>query len=157
MTEKKPGRKLIANAPDNDEAETEAIASVQAYERALKRLVVHVSEHPEVFEEYRKLLEKLESKRKVADAKMRATDASFGDWKRTEQRTYDAALLCERIGLPAFLELGGEVTNEPVHTLDKERIELAIEEKKIPAAVVDAVRTITAKYQAPKTLKGPDP
>lgn len=156
-TEKKPGRKLIANAPDNDDAETEAITAVQAYERALKKLAVHVSEHPEAFEVYRTLLDKLESKRKVADAKIRATDASFGDWKRTEQRTYDAALLCERIGLPAFLALGGEVTSEPVHSLEKEKIELAIEEKKIPAAVIDEVRTITAKYQAPKALKGPDP
>ena len=156
-TEKKPGRKLIANAPDNDEAETAAIAAVQAYERAAKKLATFVSYNPVVFEGYRKLIETLESKRKVADAKMRATDASFGDWKRTEQRTYDAALLCERIGLPAFLELGGAVSTEVVHTVEKDTIELAIEEKMIPAAVVAEVRTITAKYQAPKALKGPDP
>jgi hypothetical protein len=157
MTEKKPGRKLIANAPDNDEAETEAITAVQAYERALKKAAAYLREHPEVFEGYRKLVEALESKRVVADAKMRATDASFGDWKRTEQRTYDAALLCERLGEPAFVELGGEVSNETVYTLGKDKIEVAIAGKKIPAAVVDEVRTITPKYQAPKALKGPDP
>jgi hypothetical protein len=155
--EKKPGRKLVANNPDNDQAETDAIAAVQAYERVVKRLVSFVAEHPEVFGAYQKLLESLESKRKIADAKMRATDASFGDWKRTEQRSYDAALLCEKIGLVPFCELGGVVTTETVHTIEKDKVELAIEEKKIPAAVVAEVRTITAKYQAPKTMKGPDP
>lgn len=157
MTEKKPGRKLVAKAPDNDEAETAAIAAVQAYERALKKVVTHVSEHPEAFGTYRELLETLESKRKVADAKMRATDASFGDWKRSEQRTYDAALLCERVGLAAFADLGGEVSTETVYSIDKDTVELAIEEKKIAPSVVEEVRTITAKYQAPKALKGPDP
>lgn len=157
MTQKKPGRLLVSNAPDNDADEIAAIAAVQAYERVQRRIVVFMSEHPEVFDAYRKLIESLESKRKIADAKMRATDASFGDWKRTEARTYDAALLCEKVGLPAFLELGGVVATETVHSIDKDTIELAIEEKKIPAAVVELVRTIQSKYHAPKALKGPDP
>lgn len=156
-TEKKPGRKLIPNSPDNDQAETDAIAAVQAYERVAKKIAAFVSEHHEVFAPFRKLVDSLESKRKVADAKMRATDASFGDWKRTEQRTYDAALLCEKIGVPAFTELGGEVTTETVYAIEKDKVELAIEEKKIAAGIVAEVRTITAKYQAPKAMKGPDP
>lgn len=156
MTEKNPGRKLIANSPDNDEAENAAIAAVQAYERAFKKLALYRTEHPDVFGGYRKLIDKLEEKRVVADAKMRATNASFGDWKRSEQRSYDCALLCERIGLAAFLELGGTVRSEPIHSLDRETIEVAIAERTIPAAIVDEIRTITPKYTAPKPLKGPE-
>lgn len=154
--EKKPGRKLIANSPDNSETENEAIAAVQAYERVFKKVRAFVSEHSDVFGGYRKLLEALENKRVVADAKMRATDASFGDWKRSEQRSYDVPLLCEKIGLEAFTELGGSVTQEPVYSLEKEKIELGIAEKKISPAVVELIRTITPKYQAPKVLKGPE-
>ncbi len=156
MTEKTPGRKLIASNPDNDQTENEAIAAVQAYERAYKKVASFVREHSDVFGGYRKLLETLESKRLVADAKMRATDASFGDWKRSEQRSYDVALLCETIGLAAFIDLGGSVTQEPVYSLEKEKIELAIAEKKITDTIVDSIRTITPKYQAPKVLKGPE-
>jgi hypothetical protein len=151
MTEqKKAGRTLIANSPDLDDGEKAAIVAVKAYERVDKAIRTFMSEHTKVFKPFAELLEKLEAKRMIADAAMRSTDASFGPWQRSEQRTYDTVLLHELIGEEKFLELGGTVSEVPVYELEKDKLELAIVAEKIASTVVEKIRTITPKYRAPK-------
>jgi hypothetical protein len=147
---KNPSRTIIANDPDASEVDKAAVKAVKAFERAAKAVRDYIAEHTKVFEPFRELVAKLEVKRKLADAAMRATDASFGEWKRSEQRTYDNALLCELIGEEKFVELGGTVSKVDTYELPRDKLELAILAKKIPEGVVEKIRTITAKYSAPK-------
>lgn len=152
MTEdKKPGRNLIPNSPDLDETEVEAVKAVKAFEKIDKSIALYEAEHGAVFRTYAELLDKRENKRKVADAAIRATNASFGPWQLLNvQHTYDVPTLCSLIGEDKFLELGGTVTKMPVYELGKEELELAIAANKIPAKVITEIEKLTPRYKAPK-------
>jgi hypothetical protein len=148
---KKAGRKLIPASPDLDDSELEAIKVVKSYESHQTKVALFEGEHSEVFQTYDGLLGELERKRQVADATIRAIDASFGSWERySEQRKYDTTALYDLIGKPKFLALGGTVTEMPVIEIAKDKLELAIQKKDIPKSVVSAILKITPMYRAPK-------
>lgn len=151
QVEKKPGRKLIPTSPELDEPELEAIKAIKSYETTERKISLFESENGEVFKTYDAMLDELERKRQVADAKIRATDATFGPWERfSEQKNYDTTALYDLIGKERFLALGGTVTEMPVIELERDKLELAIAEKEISKSVVSAILKITPKYRAPK-------
>lgn len=149
--QKKPGRKLMPATDDLDESELEAVKAVKSYEKCERGVAAFEAEHREVFESYDGMLEELERKRQVADATIRATDASFGPWERfSEQRNYDTDALYSLVGHEKFLALGGTVTEMPVIELERDKLELAIKKREIPKSVVAAILKIIPKYRAPK-------
>jgi hypothetical protein len=149
--QKKPGRKLIPGTPDLDEGELEAIKAIKSYETLEKKIALLDSEHSEFLKTREGYLEELERKRQVADAAIRAIDASFGPWERfSEQKTYDINGLYSLIGEDKFIELGGTVSQLPVYDLERDTLEVAIAAKKIPKSVVENILKITPKYRAPK-------
>jgi hypothetical protein len=151
VEQKKPGRKLIPTSPELDEPELEAIKAIKSYETTERKISLFESTNGEVFKTYDGMLEELERKRQVADAKIRATDATFGPWERfSEQKKYDTTALYDLIGKERFLALGGTVTEMPVIELDRDKLELAIASKELSKAVVAAILKITPMYRAPK-------
>jgi ribosomal protein L14E/L6E/L27E len=148
---KKPGRKLVPSDPNLTDAEKAAIKAVKAYETADKTIDIFRIEHEETLATYTQLLEEREQKRQVADAAIRAVDATFGPWQRfSEQKKYYPDVLYERLGEKRFLEIGGRVGQVPSYEINAEQIELAIAAKKIPEAIVPDIRKITPKFRAPK-------
>lgn len=151
---KVPGRKLIPGSETLDERETAAVKAVKSYESLEKKIRAFESEHADVFSEYYRLTTELEAKRKVADAAIRATDASFGPWERfSEKKSYDVPRLFDLIGEEKFLELGGTVDKAVVYNFDREALELNIAARKIPKSVVAEITTVTPNYRAPKPHK----
>lgn len=148
---KKGGRKLVPNDPELDDAEKTAIKAVRAYEAATKTLDLFRIENGEMFKIYDELVEEQEQKRQVADAAMRATDASFGPWNRfSERKTYDTTMLYESIGEAKFLEIGGRLNKVTTYEIDPKQIEVAAAARKIPARVMEEVRKVVPSYRAPK-------
>lgn len=144
-------RKLVPGDPNLTPQEKEALEAAKEYERSLKILDMFKIENSKVFKDYTELLEELEQKRQVADKLLRGLDVSYGPWERfSEQKVPNAQALYNLVGEQKFLELGGTISQQPIYDIDKEKLEVAIAAKKIPAEAANEVLKVTPKYRAPK-------
>lgn len=154
MSEKaanKPGRKLVPSDPNLTDAERKAIEAIKEYEVAERVLDMFKIENSAIMKTYGELLEELEQKRQVADARIRATDASYGKWERfSEQKKYFPDKVYEIVGKDKFLEMGGSISSQPVYSIDPKKIDLAIADGTIPEAGAEHVKKVTSKYRSPK-------
>lgn len=152
MTDKKKrGRKLIPTDPDLDEAEKQAIKAVKHFETAEKTLDMFILENPDVFKTYNALIEERNQKLQVADAAMRATEASYGPWNcYSEQKRYNAEVLYGHLGNAKFLEIGGSVGTTTVYEIDPQKIEVAIAANIIKGPIIDEIKKVSPVYRAPK-------
>jgi len=148
---KKRGRKLIPTDPDLDDAERQAIKAVKHFETAEKTLDMFVLENPSVFKTYNELIEERNQKLQVADAAMRATEASYGPWNcYSEQKRYNAEVLYGHLGQAKFLEIGGSVGTTTTYEIDPQKIEVAIAANIIKGPIIDEVKKVSPVYRAPK-------
>ena len=148
---KKRGRKLIPTDPDLDEAEKQAIKAVKQFETSEKTLDMFVLEHPDVFKTYNALIEERNQKLQVADAAMRATEASFGPWNcYSEQKRYNPEVLYGHLGQAKFLEIGGSIGTVTTYEIDPQKIEVAIAAHIIKGPIIDEVKKVSPVYRAPK-------
>lgn len=155
--EKKPGRKLIPGSPSLDDKEKAAVKAVKEFEQSEKVIELYTTdpENREIIENYHKLLDERDQKLQVAEAAVRATDATCGPFIRTHATTkWLPAALYDRLGQQKFLAIGGKIGTETVYSITKEQAELALASKVIKEEMLPDVRKISPTYRVPKPKLG---
>lgn len=128
------------------------IPEVVAFEEAKLKLQRFREAYQDMFAMLEPLVEEYNDKLEAASKAVSARRVSCGDFSKiSETVTYDADKLFELVGHDKFLTIGAIATKQ-VFTIDKKRVELAIQAGSIGPDVVDEVRKITPRYSKPKPV-----
>lgn len=109
--------------------------------------------HGDIFDQYAQLVERYNQTLEAADKKVRALGITCGPFDRYQTSTsYDPKALYDAVGHDRFLQVGGDVHTEKVFKIDKAKVEVAIEQGRIPQEAVDSFRTISPRYHKPEKI-----
>jgi hypothetical protein len=132
---------------------TNDIPEVAEFLAAMGRLEAFRQQHPDIFAEFDKYIDDYNTKLEMAEKTVRAEGVSCGPFELYQFGTkYDAKNLYDLVGHERFFTIGGSTSTQTVYEVDPQKVEMAIEQGKIPADVVDSFRTVTPRYHAPKKL-----
>lgn len=114
-------------------------------------------------EEYKDVIDILESisaeynaALEAADKAVRAHGVSCGPFDAYQRNvSYDPVALYDAVGKDRFIELGGQIQTKLVYEVDRARLEAMIAQNRLPADVIDAVRSETVKYRRLKRMELP--
>lgn len=108
------------------------------------------AEHAAVFGQLQALTERYNSTLEQADKACRARQISCGPFQLYQFSTkYDAEALYNAVGRDQFLTIGGKVETKTVYDVDRNRLEAAIAQNKLPTEVVEAVRREVPSFHKP--------
>jgi len=69
-----------------------------------------------------------------------------------QQESYDAQALYDAVGEVQFLDVGGLVATKTVYTVDKQRLQIAIAQKRVAEEVAEAILTVSPRFHKPTKL-----
>lgn len=132
------------------------IPEVADFLAAFGRLEAFRTEHADLMKQLEELAVDYNQKLEAAALKCRNADVSCGPFDLYQHSVkYSAQQLYDLIGEERFLLVGGTKNTKTVYDIDKPRLEMAIDQGKIPSDVVEAVRTVSPSYHAPKKIELP--
>lgn len=117
---------------------------------SLGNLEAFRAKNASIFAEYERLVGEYNQKLEDADRTCRQREVSCGPFDLYNYSTrYDPKALFDMIGHDRFLEVGGITGTETTYTVDKKKVEIAIQQGKIPEDVVEGFKKISPSYHAP--------
>lgn len=135
-------------APTVDPVE---ISDVVSFINAKDALEAFVQDNPDVFDQYRELVDRYNATLQAADKAVRGREVTCGPWHLYSYSVrYDAETLYNVVGRDKFLEVGGSIETVTKYDLDKKRLEASLAQRKISEDNVAAIRKDVPSFHAPK-------
>jgi len=132
-----------------EEVPLEAIPEVLDFLDAHENLESFKAQNAPLFEQLSILMETYNAALENADKAVRAKGVNCGPWEQlTPTVKYDGEKLYSAVGREDFVRLGGVVRQVNEYVIDKGTIEAAIAANRLPAQIVDLVRTVGRKYKS---------
>jgi hypothetical protein len=142
--------------PRLNDTPTESIPEVAALEETKARMRAFMDSNPDFFRYWDELVAEYNDRVQAADKVVRARGVSCGPFELYQHQTkYDAEYLYQRFGRENFLELGGKLETVEKRSVDKKRVDIAIQTGKIPAEDAPHIRVQSPRYHAPVTIEVP--
>jgi hypothetical protein len=130
------------------------IPEVHEFLGALGLIEAFRAQHASVFTEFDKLVDNYNTKLEAATQIVRSKNVSSGPFELYQFQTkYDPKTLYDLLGHERFFVVGGATHTETVYTVDAQKVEMAIDQGKIPIDMVDSFRTLSPRYHAPKKIE----
>jgi hypothetical protein len=113
-------------------------------------------EHPEVFMRLAELIDRYNMAVDAAEKVIRGRGISCGPFQNISTTVkYDAEKMFDELGSEMFFEAGGKTEKKTVYSVDREKVETAINTGKIPEDCVAHFRTVSRSYKKPEKLVAP--
>lgn len=132
------------------------VPEVSDFLASFGRMQAFIAGHPDVVRQLEILSGDYNQKLEAAALACRNQDVSCGPFELYQHSVkYNSQQLYDLIGEERFLLVGGTKNTKTVYDVDKARLEMAIDQGKIPSDVVEAIRTINPSYHSPKKIELP--
>lgn len=143
----------VASKPKITKKSPEEVTEVREFLGAFQRLEMFRQQHADVFAQYDTLVQEYNQKLEDAERTCRAQQIACGPFDLYNFSTkYDAKALYDLIGRERFFKVGGSERSETVYTIDKTKVESAIQRGDIPEDVVDSFKKVSPTFHTPDKI-----
>ena len=130
-----------------------SIPVVGEFVKAQNALETFKEQHEEVFNEYKMLVEDYNTKLQNAGKVVRQQEVSCGPFILQHFSTkFEAEKLHGAVGRAVFMEIGGKLGTKTTYDVDRDKLEAAIAQGKLPDDLVESIKKEVPSYKAPKEV-----
>jgi len=154
-TKKKTERTPVNSTDKGERVPIGNIPEVQEFMDIENDIAQLKAAHYDVFSQLDDLIDRRNTALEKAEKEVRARGVTCGPFENfTAKTVYDAEKMYDELGHEQFLAVGGIIKNVTKYEVDKEKVELAIAQKKIPKECVQEFRTVQKAYHVPDKIEG---
>jgi hypothetical protein len=134
-------------------ASVSEVPEVSAFVETLAQLEAFKTQNSMVFDQYEQIVGEYNQKLEAAEKMVRQLGVSCGPFDLYQFNTsYDPKALYDTVGHDRFLQVGGSVHTEKVYKVDKAKVEVAIQQGRVPPEAIEAFKTVSPRYHKPNKV-----
>lgn len=143
----------ITSKPKITKKSPEEVTEVRDFLGAFQRLEAFRRQNAELFAQYDTLVQDYNQKLEDAERTCRSQQIACGPFDLYNFSTkYDAKALYDMIGRDRFFRVGGSERSETIYSIDKAKVEGAIQRGDIPEEIVDTFKKVTPTFHTPEKI-----